>query len=260
MNLVSLRGMGSVVILALAALVLYDGVRIARALALSQQTTQGSAPYESSPANATARLLVIGDSTAVGTGAATSRDSVAGRIGENFPGTEVINRATVGARVEDLLAQLEGAATDSVYDVLLIQVGGNDILRFTALGAVEEQFDAALERAMEVARHVVVIAPGDVGTAPALPWPVSAIYSFRSSQLRRRLEIVAGLRDVSFVDLEAFAESDPFENDPGENYSRDGLHPSGNGYGHWYAALENEVPLALWLDRREPASEAGHHQ
>jgi lysophospholipase L1-like esterase len=243
---------------ALAVVLVYDAVRIARALALSEQTTSNGPPYESRPADSRAYLLVVGDSTAVGTGAKDSSQSVAGRIGAAFPRVQVNNEAQVGARVQDLNGQLD-AAPKRTYDALLIQVGGNDILRFSTLGTVEDGFDAVLERAREIAQHVVVIAPGDIGSAPAIPWPVSVAYSFRSSQLRRRLAIIADLRDVAFVDLEAATGKNPFEENPKDNYSRDGLHPSGNGYGHWYEALRDVVPLELWLERRDPAAVNTHH-
>jgi lysophospholipase L1-like esterase len=244
---------------ALVLVVVYDALRITRALRISSETAAASQAFQAKPEQPRARLLVIGDSTAVGTGAQRPGDSVAGRIGRAFPETRIENRARVGARIADLQAQLD-AADDTLYDALLIQVGGNDILRFTTLSRVESELDGVLARAMRLSQHVAVIPPGDIGAAPAIPWPISSLYSYRSSQVRQRIAVIAGLRDVAFVDLTASASAQsPFERSPDENYSDDGLHPSGRGYGHWYAALADEVPLGLWLERRSVDPEEAHH-
>ena len=122
MTILSLRTATLLLVVVIAGLLIYDGIRIARALALSEKTANDSSPYESSPADPAAFLLVVGDSTAVGTGASDNRESVAGRIGVNYPRVQVINEAVVGARVADLEEQLN-TAPDRAYDALLIQIG-----------------------------------------------------------------------------------------------------------------------------------------
>ena len=42
-------------------------------------------PYTAQPSQPTQRVLVVGDSTAVGTGASTAADSLPGRMGQDHP-------------------------------------------------------------------------------------------------------------------------------------------------------------------------------
>lgn len=63
---------------------------------------KASVPFEVRVKEVNRRVLVIGDSTGVGTGASNSADSVAGRIARDYPGTEIVNRAQDGAKGEDM--------------------------------------------------------------------------------------------------------------------------------------------------------------
>ena len=245
--------------IAVVAVVLYDTVRMIGALRASEASTAASTPFSARPSPAGARVLVLGDSTAVGTGADRAELSVAGRIAGAFPAVLVDNVARDGARVRDLQAQL--AAVDERYDVALVQIGGNDILRFTPLAQLEEHFDAFLADLRHTAFHVAIIAPGLVGRAPAIPWPLSTAYNLRSRQVRDRLATLALLRDVAFVDLDSgAADGDPFADDPQHFYAGDGLHPSGAGYGLWYDTLARQVPLRAWLLGDGGESAPAHHR
>jgi hypothetical protein len=64
------------------------------------------------------RLLVVGDSTAVGTGATVPQASVAGLLAERFPGLQIDNRARDGTMFAELLAQLDG---EERFDELMVQ-------------------------------------------------------------------------------------------------------------------------------------------
>ena len=44
------------------------------------------------------RVLVVGDSTGVGTGAARPEDSIAGRLADAYPDVTIVNRARNGAK------------------------------------------------------------------------------------------------------------------------------------------------------------------
>lgn len=63
--------------------------------------------FEANPPHATARLLVVGDSTAVGTGATSPAASIAGLIARRHPDVAIDNRAHNGVRFADVLRQLD---------------------------------------------------------------------------------------------------------------------------------------------------------
>ena len=91
-----------------------------------------STPLQRALAQPALRLLVVGDSTAVGTGATSPQASVAGLLGERFAQLQIDNRARDGATFEGVLSQLDG---DDRVDMVLVMAGGNDVVRLRGLRA-----------------------------------------------------------------------------------------------------------------------------
>ncbi|MDO9358618.1 MAG: GDSL family lipase, partial [Polaromonas sp.] len=92
----------------------------------SAELAKQSEPFQVSPAGASATLLVVGDSTGVGTGASSPATSVAGLIARDHPFLKVVNRSTDGAKYADIARQLEGPAGER-FDAILVLGGGNDV-------------------------------------------------------------------------------------------------------------------------------------
>lgn len=228
------------------ALLIYNAAVIARTLSRSSTVAHQSTAFQTETESARQRLLVVGDSTAVGTGSAAPEDSVAGRISADFPDIGIDNRAQNGARSRDLVAQLQGAT--GPFKVILMQIGGNDVLRFTSKKQLQHDIDNSLRGAGGLSEHVILMTIGDVGNAPALPWPLSKLFSWRSRVVREVLRDSARRHGAQYLDmLPASDEQSPFLADPDRYYSKDYLHPSGAGYGVWYKRLREETALKEWL-------------
>jgi lysophospholipase L1-like esterase len=191
-------------------------------------------------------LLIVGDSTAVGTGASQPAESVAGRIGRAFPQVAIVNRGRDGAKTAAVSRQL-GNPRDASFDAILIQVGGNDILRFTGVSRLREDLQALLGSAKAQAGLVVMMSTGDVGRAPAFPWPVDKYYSWKSKRVRQMILSLVAAEGVEYIDLYNPRPDNPFYRDPKRFYAHDGLHPSGQGYGLWYDKLIAESSLSRVL-------------
>jgi len=236
---IALLLVAGIVILAEVLLLFY---RIGIGLAIAGR----SAPFESIKPDARSRVLVIGDSTGVGTGSATPAESVAGRIARDFPGTEIVNRARNGARVKDVLAQLADSG-GGVYDVILLQIGGNDILRFTPLEELRAPIAEVLRSASGKARRVIFISTGNVGLAPAFFPPLSWIYTWRTRSVRALFMEMARDQGVQYIDLFRERGQDLFLENPAMFYAPDLLHPSGEGYGVWYRELTRQSDIGSML-------------
>ena len=241
-----LTGALSVVLLAIA---LYDAAVIIPALQHGKELSSASKPYELHPATPGATLLVVGDSTGVGTGAEDSADSLAGRLGTDLPEVRIDNLAADGARTRDVLAQLASAPL-ARFDAILVQVGGNDALRFTALEELASDIDAVLEAASRRSDCVTLMSTGDLGEAPAIPWPLDAVFSWRSRAVRDCFATAAETHGADYVDLFTAADDSPFARAPDRYYAHDGLHLSGAGYGIWYQRLRAGSALPECLARQ----------
>ena len=230
----------------IAGAVLVNAVYLAIVLYRGGALADQSEAYQQRPLHTGIRMLVIGDSTGVGTGADAPAQSVAGRLGRLSPRLALINLAVDGAKTHEAMAQLK-AAPHAVYDVLLIQVGGNDVLRFTDIDELRATTIALLRAAKSKAHYVVMMSSGDVGAAPAFLPPVDWVYSWRTRQVRALFLELTRSERVDYVDLYNPGDDNPFKQDPKRYYASDGLHPSGEGYRLWFEQLIAQSSIAARL-------------
>jgi lysophospholipase L1-like esterase len=204
----------------------------------SVELARNSEPYQLVPAGATATLLVVGDSTAVGTGASAPAASVAGLISRDHPRLTIVNRARDGARFSDIAAQLE---SEEKFDAVLVLGGGNDVIRFTRDELLEQDIARTAELARTRARLVVFMPAGNVGSSPFFFQPWSWLMTQRSRKLHGFVQQAAADNGALYVNLFQEKADDPFAQRPDELHARDGLHPSDAGYRLWYGELKTQV-------------------
>jgi lysophospholipase L1-like esterase len=237
----------SVFVLAGAGLLLvFVGGRAAVRLHAAVQLARASEPLQQIVHTPQARLLVVGDSTAVGTGASWAQGSVAGQLAARFPHLHIENRARDGATLADMLAQLD--APSPRVDIILVQAGGNDVMRGRSMRAVRRDVDAVTRRATALADLVILMPPGNVGNAPFFFRPLSWLATARARELHEAARTAAQRHGASYVNLFRERAQDPFSRDADLN-ARDGLHPSHAGYRLWFQELMAQSPLATWLAR-----------
>lgn len=202
-----------------------------------------SEPLQHTPADAALRLLIVGDSTAVGTGASSPQTSLAGLLAQAYPRLRIDNRAKDGATFADVIGQLEGATER--YDLVLVQAGGNDVIRLRGLDAVRADVErvTALARARATDR-VILMPAGNVGNAPFFFPPVSWFMSSRARSVHGYVRETAERQQAVYVNLYKDKANDPFAQRPRELNAADGLHPSDAGYRVWFDELMAQAQLA----------------
>ena len=220
------------------------GIRIRR----GTQIAEASRPFELKNPGATQRILVVGDSTGVGTGAARPEESVAGRIASEFPAIEVTNLARNGAKAKDALYQLD-SVTQAGFDLVLVQVGGNDILGFTDPGELRDAITQVLRRAGEKGGSVLFMSTGNAGLAPAFFPPISWVYTARTREARAIFMDVSRTLGIQYVDLFRERGNAMFLNDPDRYYTPDYIHPSSEGYRVWYEEVRKQTGIVEILGK-----------
>lgn len=210
----------------------------------SAELARQSEPFQASPAGATVGVLIVGDSTAVGTGASSGASSVAGLIARDHPRLRIVNRASDGARFADIARQLGG---DKRFDVVLVLGGGNDVIRLTDNTLLAQQVADVARRARSLAPLVILMPPGNVGNAPFFIAPLSWLMAQRSRALHGFVRQAAHDHGAIYVGLYKDKPNDPFAQRPDELNARDGLHPSDAGYQLWYDALNTQAALSSRL-------------
>ena len=199
-----------------------------------------SEPWQQSPSDATLRLLVVGDSTGVGTGATSPQNSLAGLIGQAQPRWLIENRSQDGAKFADVVDQLGG---EQHFDIVLVQAGGNDVIRLRGIEAMRADIDQVADLARRRGKVVIWMPAGNVGNAPFFYPPVSWWMTQRSRALHGAVQDAAARTGAIYVNLFYERDDDPFVIDRSLN-AKDGLHPSDAGYRLWWQALKAHAAVA----------------
>ncbi|MFM9915173.1 MAG: GDSL-type esterase/lipase family protein [Rhizobacter sp.] len=212
-------------------------------IAESAELARRSEPLQQAPSDATVTLLIVGDSTAVGTGASSAQHSVAGLLAHDHPRLRIDNRARDGAKFSDLLDQLGTLGPGDRYDLVLVQAGGNDVIRLRDFDAMRSDIDQVTARAREHSERVIVMPAGNVGNAPFFFPPLSWWMTHRARDLHGLVRTAAAQHGAVYVNLFHERDDDPFVRRPELNAS-DGLHPSDAGYRVWFDQLMAQADLA----------------
>lgn len=199
-------------------------------------------PFERLIPEAKSRILFIGDSTALGTGSANNLETVAGYFGQDFPSTHIENKSANGKRLRELLHDFPSHQY-SQYDLVVMQIGGNDILRFSGFSEIEDSITRLIIRAKTLSLNVVILHTGNVGLAPIFIWPFNSIMTARAKKMRTLYMHKATELGATYIDLFRSKSEDLFLTDINTYYSPDGLHPSGAGYKWWYDKIRQALKI-----------------
>lgn len=192
-------------------------------------------------------VLVVGDSLAYGTGTSSPEKSVAGLVAARYPGAKVTNLGFNGKRTKELaveMNQLEGH-----YDLILIIVGGNDILRpWVNLKQSGENLKSIYKEASTKSSQVVALTTGDFRYTTFFLWPLNLYYSDRSVELRNHAQAAASqYKNVMYIDMVEHNKTAKFDQ---VKEASDHLHLSDDGAQYWLdaivitGALPGETPVS----------------
>lgn len=209
------------------------------------------------------RVLIVGDSSAAGTGASSPGATVGGRLAGRYPDATIVNLAHVGSRTRDVAWQLRRlsrrlarrrAATSSraagtggddgrsrPYALLIIHTGGNDALHLARPRDVERALSEALAAGRTISERQLVVTGGNFAFAPGLPAPLTWVWSWWERQLRARFLRLCASVGATYVDLYRDAGRDPTRSDPSRYFAADGVHPSDANYRLWFVAIDRAL-------------------
>ncbi|MFQ1000366.1 GDSL-type esterase/lipase family protein [Modestobacter sp. SSW1-42] len=202
----------------------------------------------------TLRFLVLGDSLAYGTGAASPADTLGSRLTrvlrESGRATELSVVAVPGATSLGLAEQLDRAAAADA-DLALLVVGANDITRQVPADRSAAALGAAVRTLRQRGTAVLVVPTPDLSSVAWVPPAFRAVVAGICDQLRARQTLAAEAAGgvVAPVGPELAAR---FAADP-SLFSADRFHPSSAGYARVAEALAPHL-LQLAADRRDAAA------
>ena len=211
----------------------------------------------------TVRLLVLGDSAAVGYGVTRSDATPSGMLAIGLAHVlgaqvDVKCRAVVGAQTSDLMAQID--SIDELDDwephVAVIIVGANDVTHQVPPRTSARLLAEATRRLVAADCEVVVGTTPDLGTVKPIPQPLRAVARAWSRHLARRQTVAlveAGGRAVSLGGLLGKV----FDEKRDIMFGADRFHPSEAGYASMVSVLVPAVVASL-REKQRTAAYAGY--
>lgn len=213
--------------------IIYEAAVLINHTLTSKKLSANAKAYQQPNPNAKYSVLFIGDSTGVGTGAEDPTVTVAGYLGKDHPNYEITNLAKNGAHAKDLVANLN-SQKDKKFNLIVINVGGNDILQFVNLDQFTKDLSKVLDLAKTMSDNVVLFTTGDVGKSRFFPPLVGKIFTARALKVRQIAKDETKQKGLLYVDLFENGKDLTFDQNM---HSADQLHLNGAGYQYWYKRL-----------------------
>ncbi|GAA4577817.1 hypothetical protein GCM10023176_52100 [Micromonospora coerulea] len=203
---------------------------------------------------ASLRLVLLGDSSAVGVGVDRFEETVGGQLAhllaEGPTGRQVhlSSVGVAGSRSTDLATQVARALLGERPDVAVILIGANDATAMTGPADAAAYLGSAVRRLREAHVEVVVGTCPDLGAVRAVAAPLRQVLGWSGRRIARAQ--TAAVLDAGGTVVDLGTETGPvFRADAG-TLCHDGYHPSADGYRVWAHALLPAVAAAAAVATR----------
>lgn len=221
-----------ILILSFVIIATFDSMRMYLLYMKTLKLETNFASFQNKDTFSNMKILVLGDSTAVGTGATDPKNTTAGRLSSLFPNAALLNISQNGMKIAELNKKMDDI--NGHYDYILIQIGANDIIRFTSSKDIENGLNDIIIKAKKLSNRVVILHSTDIGKAKFFAWYVRPIYSYRTQNVREIYMRQAEMHTVQYVDLHDVKMTD-------YEYSDDKLHPNDEGYRLWFDEIKKKI-------------------
>lgn len=194
------------------------------------------------------RLVLLGDSTALGVGVRQFGDTIGGQLahllaeGPNGRRVHLSSVGVSGSRSTDLTTQVARALLGSRPDVAVILIGANDVTTLRRPSETAAYLAGAVRRLRDAGVEVVVGTCPDLGAVRAVAPPLRQVLGWAGRRTARAQAAAVLEAGGTVVDLAAETGA-VFRADPG-TLCHDGYHPSADGYRVWAHALLPAVSVA----------------
>jgi lysophospholipase L1-like esterase len=197
------------------------------------------------------QLAVLGDSLAFGTGAGDTAGGFAFRtyraIDAARPGSEITNAAIGGSTAADVLRLQVARLRGRRFDVVMLCVGGNDVVRGVPTAAFARNYRRLVAAIRAAAPRAALVAIGvpDISISPLFADHAGAVkqLALADDRAARQAVTAAGGR---YVDLFALTRR---AHDAAGFLSQDRFHPSDAGHAEIAAETLPVVEAALRAER-----------
>jgi lysophospholipase L1-like esterase len=188
------------------------------------------------------RLLIIGDSSAVGVGTSHQEEALLGHMRKRLSQTNTVYwsvDAKTGATTADTIARLQ-ERTPQKFDIVSVSLGVNDITARVPLSEWLQRFSMLLQLVELKFQADVICISGipPIHYFPLLPQPLRWVLGAQAARFDRALrKLVSNRSGCRFIEMD-------FEPNVSQ-MSPDGFHPGPKIYAEWgrkvYRAIRRDI-------------------
>lgn len=206
------------------------------------------------------KFVVLGDSTSVGVGTTPDKSFpwlLAERLGERY--YVKLNVVGVGgATTTDVIKTQVQKAIDLEPDLMLVEIGANDVTHVAPPWKVRKNFRQTLERLGATEAALVVAGPPEMGNIKIFAEPLRTLSGLQGDNVTRVIEQETRKAKLPYIDLAGGIEAlDVAPDFP--YFSVDAFHPGEGGYSLWAKVMYPEVSKAADRAVTARASAQGGH-
>ena len=181
----------------------------------------------------TLKVFMSGDSIAAGVGASSFETSTAGRLASFLAMKNkltFINEAKSGTRMAELLNL---PLPPEKQNLIILIVSSNDVFHFTNLNEFDESAKRVLEKYSKLTDKMILLGPGRVSTAPALPLPLRWVYKIREQKYADAMAKSA----EKYSNIVYIKPGVPQKG----TFAPDKFHPNNEGHKVWFEAIKSAI-------------------
>ena len=188
------------------------------------------------------KILILGDSTAYGTGASRQEDTIAGRLARDFPKSQVINLSKNGALIKDLKNQIK-SIQGQTFSMIIISCGGNDVWHLTRIQTILDDLKFVFSELEGNAPKgkIIFLLYNNIASAPLFPSLVQYFLKKHSAKVQKAIQTAAAVPHVRIIELFVNDTYNPFLKNPEILFAKDGIHPSSRGHELWYNRMWRQL-------------------
>ena len=191
-------------------------------------------------------IALFGDSTITGPGLESADEiwirQMLGELTQKYQ-IRIESFASGGARVGEVLSNQLSRASHT-FDVALVSAGSNDALRGMSQFQMRNILGEICVRLLQMSSMVILAGAGDIGTAPRLPFPLSAIATSRARATDNAHAFTARNSD-RILHLPMWELTTPAFRTERNIFSPDRFHPNERGHRIWAEAALPTMLQAL---------------
>ena len=217
-------------------------LRIVRYVVAARAARQVTRPYNRLLGSDSQHMLILGDSTMYGAGTKHPEHTFGGLLASKYPGASIETLAENGAKVKDLHGQL-ARAQYTEYDLIVVGVGGNDIVKLTQFSAIDHELIAFLDDVTKIAPRIILCHCVNVGNIGFFLFPLNYFYDYRTRRLSQLYaRISSKFPGVSYVNFYRPIGDDHYDRTTRKKFiAGDAFHPNDHANQYFFDIIWRQV-------------------